>query len=193
MPYPTNAYMMLKQQWKFTPNSYSISNVRDELSLLFCALWKKIEVVIGCLSKDCWKIISWVNVRSIALYFADISSLAVPPAQLESKLESPNKHNQRSIAIDCWSNWVLFQVSTSPERGGGERKEKYFLYFCDLNDTFLILHSLCLLSFFLLWFHIASIGLLYYITFTVTQRHIQLKKMVVPLMIIFILLFNSLS
>lgn len=152
---------------------------------------KKIKVVIGCLSKDCWKIISWVNVRSIALHSADISSLAVPPAQLESKLESPNKHNQRSIAIDCWSNWVLFSDVHTTRK---ERKKKtYFLYFCDLNNTFLILHSLCLLSFFLLWFHIASFGLLYYITLTVTQRHLQLKKMVVSLMIIFISLFNSLS
>lgn len=31
----------LKQQCKFMPNSYSISNVQDELSLFFCALWRK--------------------------------------------------------------------------------------------------------------------------------------------------------
>ena len=31
----------LKRQCKFMPNSYSILNVQDEVSLFFCALWRK--------------------------------------------------------------------------------------------------------------------------------------------------------
>ena len=31
----------LKRQCKFMPNSYSVLNVQDEVSLFFCALWRK--------------------------------------------------------------------------------------------------------------------------------------------------------
>lgn len=69
---------------------------------------KQIKVVIGCLSEDCWKIISGLNVRSIVVYSANSSFLVTLLVQLESKLESRNKHNQESIAVDCWSYWSSF-------------------------------------------------------------------------------------
>ena len=38
-----------------------------------------------------------------SVIFSDISFLVMLPAQLESKLESPNKRNHGSITIDSWS------------------------------------------------------------------------------------------
>lgn len=106
----------------------------------FLCIVEEIKVGIGCFSKDCWKIISWVNVRSIVLYSADISSFVLSPTQLESKLKSPNKHNQGRFVIDYWSVWVLCRWSHHLKE-----KKMYFLYF---YDTFLLLHSLCFPSFF---------------------------------------------
>lgn len=82
----------------------------------------------GCLNKDCWEIISKVNVRSI-VYSAGISSLLMPPPQLESKLESPKKHNQGNIALTVG----LFgdQVFTPPER----KKKKLILFTSMISMT----------------------------------------------------------
>lgn len=57
------------------------------------------------------EIISWVNVRSIVLYSADISSHVMPPAQLESKLESHNKHKQEALPLTIGLFEFFFRCS----------------------------------------------------------------------------------